>query len=60
MTEWSELTGIKVQTIWRRLSVGWSERDAVMLPVGSLPAKEASLGLLSGCDDGNVNQQTDP
>jgi hypothetical protein len=61
MTAWSELTGIKIGTIWARLKSGWSEQDAVMLKVGSLPTKkEASLGLLSGCDDGNVNQQTDP
>lgn len=29
LAEWSEITGIKVQTIWARLKSGWSIEDAL-------------------------------
>lgn len=29
MTEWSEATGVKVGTIWRRFSVGYSSEDCI-------------------------------
>ena len=33
MSVWSEISGIKVCTIWARLSYGWSNKDAVFLPL---------------------------
>lgn len=33
MAEWAEIVGVKVGTIWARLSKGWSDEDAVMTPV---------------------------
>lgn len=29
MSEWSEATGIKIGTLWKRLKLGWSHEDAV-------------------------------
>lgn len=34
MADWARETGIKIGTIWRRLDLGWSEQDAVSIPVG--------------------------
>lgn len=31
--EWSEITGLKLSTIWARLNSGWSEEDSVSLPL---------------------------
>lgn len=31
---WSEETGIKAKTLWRRLERGWSEAEALSTPVG--------------------------
>lgn len=33
LIEWSERAGIRMGTLHRRLKLGWSERDAVMVPV---------------------------
>ena len=39
LCQWSELTGIKRETIKNRIRRGWSESDAVLTPVGKKPAK---------------------
>lgn len=31
--EWSEITGLKISTIWARLQSGWSDEDAITKPV---------------------------
>lgn len=31
--EWSEITGIKLSTIWARLNYGWSEEKAILTPL---------------------------
>lgn len=36
--EWSELLGLKRYTVYRRVSAGWTVRDALMLPGGSTPS----------------------
>lgn len=42
VTEWAEFRGLKLITLHFRLARrGWSERDAVMLPVGRTPRGEA-------------------
>lgn len=33
MAEWAELSGLKLKTIHRRLEQGWTEQDAVTVPV---------------------------
>lgn len=33
MTQWSEIYGVPVGTIWRRLELGWTPVDAVQRPV---------------------------
>jgi len=33
MTEWSEISGIKMPTIWARIAKGWEVKDAVFLPL---------------------------
>ena len=33
MSEWSEISGIKISTIFARLKYGWNERDAVFKPL---------------------------
>lgn len=33
LTQWSEKSGVRVGTIWKRLSVGWNEERAVFDPV---------------------------
>lgn len=35
MSEWARIKGIRKDTIMSRLKRGWSEEDAVMLPVGN-------------------------
>jgi hypothetical protein len=30
--EWSEITGLKLSTIWARLDKGWSNEDAILTP----------------------------
>lgn len=34
MVEWAEVTGISMQTIHRRLKLGWDDERAVLTPVG--------------------------
>ena len=36
VTQWSELMGIKVATIFTRLERGWSEYDSIMTPVKNI------------------------
>lgn len=31
--EWSEITGLKLSTIWARLNAGWSDEDAILTPL---------------------------
>lgn len=33
MGEWSELTGIKLSTIWNRIKLGWSDEEALSRPI---------------------------
>lgn len=33
LTEWSEITGIKVGSLWSRLDKGWSEEKAILTPI---------------------------
>jgi len=40
MTAWANERGLKRLTIAMRIERGWSERDAVMLPLGSRPENE--------------------
>lgn len=35
MSEWAEIYGLKDRTIWQRLSKGWTEEEAVTIPVVS-------------------------
>lgn len=42
ITEWSEVSGIKVGTIWMRLKKGWSDEDAVFKPVQNHNKKAVS------------------
>lgn len=35
IAEWEKITGIQNQTIHKRISRGWREEDAVLLPLGS-------------------------
>lgn len=39
LCQWSELTGIKRETIKNRIKRGWSESDAVLTPVGKKPSR---------------------
>lgn len=33
MTDWAKASGIRVATIWHRISIGWPEDDAVTVPL---------------------------
>ena len=33
MAEWAALTGVSLPTIWHRIKLGWSEQDAVTIPL---------------------------
>lgn len=35
ITEWSRITGIRRETIRKRLSIGWTVEQALTLPIGS-------------------------
>ena len=36
MTEWAEISGIKMATIWARLDRGWNQKDAVFKPLHAI------------------------
>ena len=38
--EWSEITGIKLSTIWARLNRGWTAEETLTSPIGSMIAKK--------------------
>jgi hypothetical protein len=44
MTEWARVSGMKVGTLWRRLSNGWSVEDAVSAPVSVHTPKHTAGG----------------
>lgn len=33
MGEWSECTGLSISTIWARINKGWSDKDAISIPL---------------------------
>lgn len=33
MSEWAEITGISITTIWARLKKGWSHKEAISIPI---------------------------
>jgi hypothetical protein len=45
MSEWSEISGVKVATIWARLAKGWSDEEAVNIPTIS-----PSISGRTGCE----------
>lgn len=38
--EWSEITGIKLSTIWARLNRGWTAEETLTSPIGSMIVKK--------------------
>ena len=42
LAEWSDITGIKYQTIFNRIKIGWSFEDAINKPVNKRQNKAVS------------------
>lgn len=40
LAQWARFVGISIGTIWKRLDLGWSERDAVLKPLRGAPSCE--------------------
>lgn len=57
MAEWAERSGISTGTIWMRLESGWSEHDAVSIPLVKRRAGNHPSTKYHGQDTGEITQE---